>query len=125
MLRRVLQPASQRHDPLQLRLVLLRIQPGTLLRLLTCGLGWCSRLELSRHGLQVEGHLRVRLEEEELQVPRLILELHLRPVLEDIRDGSVRPKERQDLAPVRALDHVEAGHESLLLLLGPGPSCRV
>ncbi|MDU7294743.1 MAG: sugar ABC transporter permease, partial [Klebsiella pneumoniae] len=39
-------------------------------------------------GLQVVWHLRVGLEEEQLEVSRLVLELDLRPLLQDIGDGA-------------------------------------
>lgn len=119
---RMLQTAGQCHDALQLRLVLLRVEPGAFLGLLAGGLGRSPGLELAGDGLQVVGHFRVGLEEEELQIAGLVLELHLRPILEDFRHGAVLAEEGQDLAPVRALDHVEAGHEGLLFLLRPGPA---
>lgn len=121
----MLQTASKSHDALELSLVFLRIQTSPLLGLLASGLCRSTGLEFSRNSLKVEGHLRIRLEEEQLQIPCLVLELDLGAVLEDIRDGAINSKQGEDLAPMRALDHIKTRHERLLFLLGPGTSRRM
>lgn len=89
---------------------------------LSRGLARSSGLQLPRHTLQVVGHLRVGLEEEQLQVASLVLQLHLGPVLEDIGQCPVQPKQLQNLAPMWSFDHIEALHQRLLLLRRPRPS---
>jgi hypothetical protein len=65
-MRRMLQTARQGHDALQLGLVLLRVESGSLLGLLPRGLSRRPCLELSRDRLQIVGHFGIGLEEEEL-----------------------------------------------------------
>jgi hypothetical protein len=120
-----LQSSGQRHDALQFSLLFLRVQSCPLFGLLPGSLGGSPRLELSRHSLQVVGHLRVRLEEEQLQVSCLVFQLHLRAIFQNIRYRSALTKQGEDLAPVRAFDHIETGHECLFLLLSPRSSGRV
>lgn len=124
-LRWVLQSAGQRQDALQLGLILLRVHACPLLRLLPGSLRRGPRLEFASDGLQVVWHLRVGLKEEQLEVSRLVLELDLRPLLQDIGDGAAVSEQRQDLAPVRPLNHVKPSHEGLLLVLAPRPPRRV
>lgn len=125
LLRWVLQSSGQRHDALQLRLLFLRVESCPLLGLLSGSLGGSTRLEFSSHSLQVVRHFRVCLEEEQLQVSCLVFQLDLRPIFQNIRYSSALAKQGEDLAPMRALDHIEAGHECLFLLLSPGSSSRV
>lgn len=84
MLRRVLQSTSQGHDALQLGLVLFRVQSCPLFCLLPCCLCRGPRLEFPRDSLQVIRHLGIRFEKEQLEVSRLVLQLHLRSVFKYI-----------------------------------------
>ena len=72
---------------------LLFFRLGFFLGLLPCGLGGGARLQLSRDAVEIVGHLRVRLQEEQFEVSRLVLQLHLRTVRKDVAHGSVRPEE--------------------------------
>lgn len=125
LLRWMLQPSSQRHNSLQLSLFLLRIQSRPLFSLLSGSLSRSPRLKFSSYGLQVVRHLGVGLEEEQLQVSCLVFQLHLCPIFQNVRNSSTLAKKGQDLAPMRALDHIETGHKCLLFLLSPRPSSRV
>lgn len=88
----VLETASKGHYALYPGLLLVQVLPSLLFSFLACCLTRCTCLQLSRHTLQVVRHLRVGLEEEQLQVSGLVLQLHLCTVLQDIRDGSIDPK---------------------------------
>lgn len=94
---------------------------GLFLCFLSRRLAWSSGLQLPGHTLQVVRHLRVGFEKEQLQVASLVLQLHLGPVLQDIGERAVQPKQLQDLAPMRPFDHVEALHQCLLLFRRPRP----
>jgi hypothetical protein len=80
----VLQPASQRHDALDSRLFLFQVHACLFLCLLAGCLTRRPRLQLPGHALEVVRHLGIRLEEKELQVSRLVLQLDLRPILQDV-----------------------------------------
>jgi hypothetical protein len=121
----VLQAACQGHDALNPRLFLFEVHTRLLLGLLAGRLAGSPRLQLPSNALQIVWHLRVCLEEEQFQIPGLVLQLDLCPVLQDVRDCPLLPEEGENLAPMRPLDHVKAGHERLLLLRGPWPPSRV
>ena len=104
---------------------LLFLRLGFLLGLLPRRLSGRARLQLARDAMKIVGHLRIRLQEEQLEVPRLVLQLHLRAIRENVAHGPVRPEETQYLRPMRALDHIEAHHKRLLLFGAPRSSGRV
>lgn len=121
----VLQTARQCHDALKPRLFLFGVQTCFFFCLLSSCLAGRSGFQFSSHALQIIWHLRICLEEEELQVSGLVLQLDLSSILQNIRNRAMLSEEGQDLAPVRALDHVQSGHECLFFFRSPGPSCRV
>lgn len=84
-----------------------------------------SGLELASDTLQIVWHLRVGLEKEQLEISRLVLELDLGAILQNILYGSVGAKELEDLTPMWALNHVETCHQRFLLLRCPGSSSRL
>lgn len=88
---------AQSHDAIDVGLLILRTEFGTLLCRLLGELSRCSGFEFSGDALQVIGHLRIRLEEEQLQIACFILELYLRSVGEDIADTPIWSKKGQDL----------------------------
>lgn len=69
----LVQAAGRGHGALEPGLLVFRVEPRALLRLLPGGLGRRTRLQLARHQVEVVWHLGVGLEEEELEVARLVL----------------------------------------------------
>lgn len=86
-----LQATGQGHDALDPRMSLLQVQACLLLCFLPSCLARRPRFQLAGDALEIVGHFRVRLEEEELQVPGFVLQLDLRPVLQDVRDCPIWP----------------------------------
>ena len=118
-------PNQSRHVSLGLRLIPFAAKACPFLGLLASSLVRRSCLELARNSGQIIRHLRLRLEEEQLEVASLVLQLHLRPIFQHVGDGTTHAKQAENLAPVRPLHHVETGHEGLLFLRCPWPTRRV
>ncbi len=89
----ILQPAGEGHNPLQPGLFFLRVDSRLFLGFLARGLAGRPCFEFARDTLEIIWHFRACLQEEELQVSRFILQLDLRAVLEDVRDGTVGTKQ--------------------------------
>lgn len=121
----MLKAACKGHYSLESGLLFLRVLPSLLFCLLASCLAWRTCLQLSRDALQVVRHLGVGLQEEQLKIPRLVFELNLCPILQNIGYAAVSTEQRQDLTPMRAFDHVQPSHKSLFFFRCPSPASGV
>lgn len=110
---------SQCKDAIHAILFVLGVEPGTLLGLFAGRLRRRACFELASDAMEIIRHLRVRFQEEKLEVSGFILELNLGAVGQDLAYAATGSKQGQNLRPMRALNHVQAQHQRLLLFSAP------
>lgn len=115
-------PCESHHplDPFDVGLVLFTLLLLALASFTLGSLRWGTGLEFTRDEFQVVGNLDAALEEEELQVARLVFKLDLVAILQRFADGASGPKHGENLAPMGSLNPVQTGHERIFLLGRPG-----
>lgn len=121
--RRCVCPSQGHHalDALHVSLILFTLFLLSLTSLSFSSLSRCPSLKFTSDKFQIVGHLDSALEEEQLQVSSFVFKLHLISVLKSFTNGPARTEHCQNLTPVRSLHSIKTGHQSILLLGGPGP----
>jgi hypothetical protein len=112
----------ERLDPLKSRVLFFRILTSLLLGFFLGSLCRGARPKLTSHAVQVIGHFEAFFQDSKLDVSRLVLQLNLRPIFENVIDGTVGSIQGKNLAPMRSLDLVQPVHEVRFLVWRPWAS---